>query len=828
MGLGVLMTNQRQSTLGVSFGLIGTLYLFSGALGLIYEVTFSKYLGLSFGATAAASSAVLVAFMGGLALGAYITGKLERRVTRPLYLYGVVELLIGLFCLVAPLLFDLLTPLYMEVAARTKSIAVLSAARGAVAIVIVALPAVGMGSTLPLLARFVHALFKGEGFKGEGRAAADAAHANQKLAALYGINTLGGALGSLGSAYLVLPNLGLALTLRVCAAVSIAIGVLSIVLGRNYRAPAPDATALDADPVEPVSALPVLTPRAAYLLAGMSGLLVFSCEVVAVHLLALVIGTSVYAFGLMLFIFLVCLSLGTPLARWLERRLPNGALPVSLGLTGIALLLSLPIWDQLPGMFVALGPSVRSWHGRELVRGLAAFTALCVPVTLMGTTFPLILRAARGLHVVRDIGRITSSNTIGSILGSLLAGFVVLERLGSQHSLILVALGYLVGSLLAERGFRRSVRGPVRSALPHLQPGSRFRISYVLAAAGILLAVLLPPWNLQRLTSGTNVYFDIGVVENGILESIHEDVHGGVTTVVRNPVTNERTLLTNGKFQGNDSREVAQNKGLGYLPTFFAERTDRALLIGMGTAVTATALAEFPYQRIDIAELAPAIIDAARTTFAEVNERVLEDPRCHVLEEDGRNVLAINDDSYDVITVEVSSIWFAGAANLYNREFYEIARARLTQGGILQQWIAFHHTNRQIVTTILATIRESFPHVALFVDGHQGHILASMQPLQARLTRIEEFADARGIAEDQLLTYVRGAALNTEAIDSFAADTAALYDLPASSFISTDDNLALEYITPKGNVPTADHIPTTLGYLYEYKPAGIVQAHVKL
>lgn len=811
------MTNQRQKTLGISFGLIGTLYLFSGALGLIYEVTFSKYLGLSFGATAAASSAVLVAFMGGLALGAYITGKLERRVNRPLYLYGVVELAIGLFCLVAPLLFDLLTPLYMEVAARTKSIAVLSAARGAVAIVIVALPAVGMGSTLPLLARFVHALFKGDGHEAD-----DAARANQKLAALYGINTLGGALGSLGSAYLVLPNLGLALTLRACAAVSIAIGVLSIALGRNYHAPAPDEAAAGTEPMALDSTLPVITPRAAYLLAGMSGLLVFSCEVVAVHLLALVIGTSVYAFGLMLFIFLVCLSLGTPLARWLERRLPNGALPVSLGLTGIALLLSLPIWDQLPGMFVALGPSVRSWHGRELVRGLAAFTALCVPVTLMGTTFPLILRAARGVHVVRDIGRITSSNTIGSILGSLLAGFVVLEHLGSQRSLMLVALGYLVGSLLAERGIRGGLRAHAGRTPARLRP------SYLLAAAGLLLALLLPSWDLQRLTSGTNVYFDIGVVENGILESIHEDVHGGVTTVVRNPVTNERTLLTNGKFQGNDSREVAQNKGLGYLPTFFAERTDRALLIGMGTAVTATALAEFPYQRIDIAELAPAIIDAARTTFAEVNERVLEDPRCHVLEEDGRNVLAINDDSYDVITVEVSSIWFAGAANLYNREFYEIAKARLTPGGILQQWIAFHHTNRQIVTTILATIRESFPHVALFVDGHQGHILASMSPLQARLTRIEEFADARGIDEDQLLTYVRGAALDTAAIDSFAADTATLYDLPPSSFISTDDNLALEYITPKGNVPTADHIPTTLGYLYEYKPAGIVQAHVKL
>ena len=783
----------------VSFGLVGSLYLVSGALGLIYEVAFAKYLGLSFGATAAASSAVLVAFMGGLALGAHLTGRFERRVTRPLLLYGLVELAIGAFCLLAPSLFDWLTPLYAWLAARTQSLALLSALRGVLASLIVAVPAVGMGSTLPLIARFVHARFGEHG----------SARANQKLAALYGINTLGGALGSLGSAYLLLPHLGLSLTLRSCAALSASIGVLAILLGRDARAG--DEPASAQAPEDPRGGGPALSPSTAYLLASLSGLLVFSCEVIATHLLALVIGTSVYAFGLMLAIFLICLSLGTPLARRLERRWPHRALPISLGATGIALLLSLPLWDQLPRLFVALGPYVRSWHGRELVRGLAAFSALAVPVTLMGTTFPLVLRAARASHVVRDIGRITSVNTLGSIAGSLIAGFVVLERLGSYRSLLLVALGYLLGSLCAGQG-------PLRSR----------RVSLGLASAGVLLAVLLPPWNLQRLTSGTNVYFDAGVVENAKLESIREDVHGGVTTIVRNPVTGERTLLTNGKFQGNDSREVTQNKGLGYLPSFFAERTDRALLIGMGTAVTATALAEFPYQQIDIAELAPAIVDAARTTFAEVNAHVLTDPRARVLAEDGRNVLLINDAQYDVITVEVSSIWFAGAANLYNREFYEIAKQRLSAGGVLQQWIAFHHTNRRIVATILFTIRKVFPHVALFMDGHQGHILAAMQPLQARLGRIESFADTRGLDEEQLLGYVRGAILDTAALDSFVADTAQLEEARPRQFLSTDDNLALEYLTPKANVPTADHIPTTLGYLYEYKPADVVRAHLQL
>ncbi|HVZ36753.1 MAG TPA: hypothetical protein VG963_30215, partial [Polyangiaceae bacterium] len=358
----------------MSLGLLGSLYLASGALGLIYEVAFSKYLGLSFGATAAASSAVLVAFMGGLALGAHLTGRFERHVRRPLFWYGSVELSIGLFCLLAPTLFARLTPVYVLLAAHTHSLVLLSVVRGLLAMSIVAVPAIGMGSTLPLLARFIHGAGPGE----------DAA-ANRKLATLYGVNTLGGALGSLGSAYLILPYLGLSLTVRSCAGASISIGLLALLLGRRERTTAvpgrpkaissqpadgsveaPDsisaartgtatvpgsaassssasasevvassaATSSQGPSSDGLSAPDVagarLTPNQAYALAALSGLLVFSCEVIATHLLALVIGTSVYAFGLMLAIFLICLSLGTPLARWLERRLGGSALSISL------------------------------------------------------------------------------------------------------------------------------------------------------------------------------------------------------------------------------------------------------------------------------------------------------------------------------------------------------------------------------------------------------------------------------------------------------------------------------------------------------------------
>src|SRR5205814_9642743 len=140
---------------------------------------------------------------------------------------------------------------------------------------------------------------------------------------------------------------------------------------------------------------------------------VFCSAVIFTHHLALVIGTSAYAFGLMLAIFLLCLALGTPLANYAERRYREGALATSLTVTGVALVLSLAVWDRLPAVFLALGPHVRSWGGRETVRGLAALAALVVPVTCMGSTFPLVLREARRGAAAGDVGRITAANTVG-------------------------------------------------------------------------------------------------------------------------------------------------------------------------------------------------------------------------------------------------------------------------------------------------------------------------------------------------------------------------------------------------------------------------------
>jgi spermidine synthase len=787
---------------------VALLYGLSGALGLVYEVAFNKYLAYVFGATAWASSAVLVAFMGGLALGAWVASRLERRIRRPLLAYGLAELMIGAFCMFSPRVFSVLSSVYVSAVARSPgSLATLSVLRAAMAVVVVLIPAGGMGATLPLLARFV---------QGE-----DAASAKRKLARFYALNTFGGAVGSLLSAYVVIPSLGLAGTMRTSAAVSLAIGVVAVVLG--WRAVASNANvalgpsdgARDAAEAE-AGQLPI---RDAVILSAGSGMLVFGCEVVMVHLLALVIGTSVYAFGLMLAIFLVCLSLGTPVATRLATRFGAGAAAIGFASAGIALLLSMLVWDRLPGLFVALGPSVRSWGGRELTRGLAAALALVVPVVAMGTTFPLVLRAARAASVGADVGRLTVANTLGSIAGSILAGFVVLPRLGSQRGLIAIALAYLAFAWLARR------HGPVGKGDG---PRARGRVAK-LVAVGVVLALVLPRWDLARLTSGANVYFDEGVVPQGVVESVREDVHGGVTTVVRG-ADGTRTLLTNGKFQGNDSREVTDNRGFAHLPVVFARERQQAMVIGLGTGTSAGTIAAYDFGRIDIVELSPAIVDAARTIFAEVNFHVLDDARAHVILEDGRNVLLTRKGQLDVVTIELSSIWFAGAANLYNKEFYALVAARLAPGGVLQQWFQLHHTSRRIVATTIASLRTVFPYVLLAVTGHQGQLLASMSPFvvnREQVASLEDVGYVRATLEGgHLLDVVKKIVIDDKGIDTFLAETSERSGEGLLDLVSTDDNMLLEYATPKTNVPSADDIPDTMRYLGAFRTRQTLPAHL--
>ena len=428
---------------------------------------------------------MLVAFAAGLSLGAALLARFDARILRPLRVYGLLEVARG---------------------RRLRGVAValrrghLGVRRGGGDGVVPAgargraggaggsrgAPADdGDGATLPLVARV----------------------AGASVTRLYGANTAGGAVGALGAAYVVLPWLGLAASVRVGACASVGIGLAAIAAERRLgsgREEARDATAraTTEETARPTGAL--------VLGAAASGLLVFASEVVFVHLLALVDGTSVYVFGLVLAVFLVALSVGALASRPMHRRLGDGALPASLALSGLALAATIPAWELLPDLFLAVGPYVDAWAAREAVRGLVAALAIGLPAACMGTTFPLVLGALAG----RDdrgaqTGRVTAVNTVASVVGSLAGGFALLPALGSQRSL--AAIGNGLRGVRARR--RRDAPGRGAEAVGR---GPQ---------ATVAALVVTPRWDLARLSSGANIYF-AAQSEQGPVVWMNEDVHG--------------------------------------------------------------------------------------------------------------------------------------------------------------------------------------------------------------------------------------------------------------------------------------------------------------
>jgi spermidine synthase len=275
-----------------------------------------------------------------------------------------------------------------------------------------------------------------------------------------------------------------------------------------------------------------------------------------------------------------------------------------------------------------------------------------------------------------------------------------------------------------------------------------------------------------------------------------ESVQGGLTTVERRTIqtphetTAVRTLYTNGKFEGDDAAEGQMNAQFGFaaIPSLFANHFDRALLIGLGTGHSVAALKHLGYREIDIAEFAPGIVAAARQSFAHLNEGILDDPHTRLFLEDGRNVLLVSRlRAYDLITIEITSIWFAGATNLYSREFYELARKRLKPDGVLQQRIQLHHIGPHEVACALATARAVFPYVGLWLYGGQGMMVASARPLVLNEARRSELAQRFRCAP--LVDKLYGSVLVspsglTRLINDFHPVT------------NTDHNRRLEYLTP--------------------------------
>jgi spermidine synthase len=271
-----------------------------------------------------------------------------------------------------------------------------------------------------------------------------------------------------------------------------------------------------------------------------------------------------------------------------------------------------------------------------------------------------------------------------------------------------------------------------------------------------------------------------------------------------------KTLLTNGKFQGNDAKhgEVQAQIGFAALPLLHQERRENALVLGYGTGASSRVLYDAGFAHLEIADLSRELVTMADAHFAGINGRVSQQPGVQTHITDGRNLLLLTKRQYDVISIEITSIWFAGAASLYNREFYQLARAKLRPDGVLQQWVQLHHMATTDLLTIIGTLRAEFAYVSLYVVGGQGILIATndaahAEPLPAVVAALDaspRLQAVRELAGRSFADIAGDLLLSPAGVDQFLERIGLVPDF----WISTDNNLRLEYSTPKANANRPD------------------------
>lgn len=733
------------------------LFFLSGAAGLVYEVLWLKELGLLFGNTAYAAATTLAVFFLGMATGGWVFGRRAERLARPLRTYAWLELGIA----GSALLFFLLTPAFRWIytllfPAIGGNLALGTLVKFLLALGVLFLPAFFMGGTLPVMGQHLIRRTSQLGRTGT---------------LLYLTNTSGAAVGALLAGFALPPLLGFQRSYLLAICLSGLVGLVAWRMGNRAPENAPLETRDDEspDPVDGTTSIRTL--------AFLSGFLVLGLEVLWTRMFAQVLHNSVYSFTAILVTFLVALAIGSAVANFLCRwraLTPNRVLVILAVVSWLLVAASIRIFVSLTGGLTEFTGG-DGWEGYLLrIFGLAAAVML-IPGVIVGSIYPYLLKASESLRRApgKTIGYLAATNSVGGILGSLVAGFVLLGITGLWSGVLWMAAGYLAVAVIAGLGNRRH---------PAVVAG--------IAAVAVLVGFTLPRIGLPELPI---VHVDQNAGE--YLIETWEGRHGTVAVI---GVGDNRFIKVDNHYSLGDVAAFDSERRQTQIPMFVIAEPKSVFFLGMGTGITAGGALDFPVERVVTCELLPEVVTAAQQHFTQWTNGLFTDPRSVVVVEDGRHFLTGTRERFDVVISDLFIPWHAGTGSLYTREHFEICRSRLTDGGHFVQWIPAHQLSRDEFDVIARTLLEVFPYVTVwrgefvpqlptlgFICGLEEW---SLDPELARknLARVIPERASDRITESDVLPYLM-----------YAGNLGANRALFEGVSLNTDDRPIIEYASPK-------------------------------
>jgi len=675
------------------------LFVGSGCAALIYEVVWFQLLELVIGSSAVSMGILLGTFMGGMCLGSWFLPHLLSTRRHPLRVYAALEL--GIAAIGVAVLFGmpLVGRLYTAWAGTGPSGLLI---RGVAAGCCLVPPTLLMGATLPAMARWVEASPRGVAWLGW----------------FYGGNTVGAVVGSVLAGYYLLRVYDSAVTTYVAVAINIVVAVGALVLAGNQPHLTP--------PHSVVARSPAPAQRLVHVVAALSGFTALACEVLWTRTLSLLFGATVYTFSLILAVFLGGLGLGSGLAAALGPLVTHPrralaicqlALGVAMAWASFAVLESLPRWPINPTLIT--GP----WMQFQL--DLARTTYAVLPAAVLwGASFPLALASVStaGADHGRLVGSVYAWNTLGAIVGSLGASLLLTVWLGTQRTQqLLILTAALSGGLLLWRD-------PI---------GRRWLVPAALGVAALALSVGPVPGMLVA-------YGRHYAGQPGDSSVIYVGEGWNASVAVTERANGVRNYHNAGKVQASsEPQDMRLQRMLGHLTTLVPAAPRRVLVIGCGAGVTAGAVSIDPaVEHETIAEIEPLVPEVVSTYFGAHNFEVVTNPKVHVHIDDARHFLQTSGEAFDAITSDPLDPWVKGAAMLYTREFFELAKARLNRGGVMTLFIQLYESNVEAVKSEIGTFFDVFPDGLVFANTYNGAgydlvLLGGTEPLRVDLQALE-------------------------------------------------------------------------------------------
>ncbi|HUL31949.1 MAG TPA: fused MFS/spermidine synthase, partial [Thermodesulfobacteriota bacterium] len=489
---------------------------------------------------------------------------------------------------------------------------------------------------------------------------------------------------------------------------------------------------------------------------------------------------------------------------------PTALLAVLQMVIGASVFFTTPLIGRLPDYFVIFFSNKNiSWGGMAFAEFIVCFLLIIIPTFASGASFPVVTRIFmnyRGFKVGRTVADVYTLNTFGGILGSLVAGFVLIQTLGVEKTLL-----WSAGANFMVAAFLSMVTSEIRRGV---------RLAWGIGAvlAGIAGAFSLPSWNPLVLNSGVYMYRKTmantpGATDVNSFMSPYQLLYyreGSSATVTVLQRGNIRFLRVNGKTDGSNSGDDYTETFLGILPILYSKNPENVLVVGLGTGITLGSVLDYPVKKVDCVEISPEVVEASHW-FDEDNGFALSSAtaRLHVL--DGRTWLMAMPETYDIITSEPSHPWQTGNANLFTVDFFRLAAKRLKRGGVFCQWLPIYQMEKEHFQLLVSSFKKVFPHVHIWMANSDALLIGSSEDLphislaefQKRMTMpkiAKRLAKMEVNTPEDLLSFFY---LDSPAVDKLIEGTTGE---------NSDDDPVLEFSAPK-YLLTLGKLETLLSFL---------------